>query len=53
MSNWSVYLECDGSPLYANVELDDWAEDDPLDEEEAWDQIREMILQTLEVTKED
>ena len=51
MSNWSVYLECDGQPLYAHVELEDW-DDEPLDEEEAWDQIREMILQTLEVTKE-
>ena len=53
MSNWSVYLECDGQPLYANVELEDWDEDDPLTEEDAWDRIREMILQTLEVTKED
>ena len=52
MSNWSVYLECDGQPLYAHVELEDW-DDEPLDEEEAWNQIREMVLMTLEVTKED
>ena len=53
MSNWSVYLECQGNPLYASVELDDWDEDDPLTEEDAWDMVREMVLQTLEVTKED
>lgn len=50
MSNWSVYLECDGSPLYANVELDDYIED----EDEAWRYIIEsLIMPTLEVTKED
>lgn len=53
MSNWSVYLECDGVPLYANVELEDYADDDPLTEGEAWDMIKEKVLQTLEVTKED
>ena len=53
MARWSVYLECAGQPLYAEVELDDFAEDDPLDEESAWDEVREMVLQTLEVTRED
>lgn len=53
MARWSVYLECNGHPLYAEVELDDFAEDDPLDEESAWDEVREMVLQTLEVTREE
>lgn len=52
MARWSVYLECNGSPLYTEVELDDW-DDEPLDEESAWYEVREMILQTLEVTRED
>lgn len=48
MSSWSVYLECDGNPLYANVELDD-----DISEDGAYDEIIEMISSTLEVTKED
>lgn len=53
MPVWSVYLECDGSPLYAHVELEDWADDDPKSEEDAWEEIRDMIMQTLEVTREE
>lgn len=52
MATWSVYLECDGQPLYASVELDDFSDEDPLDEASAWEEIREMVLQTLEVTRE-
>lgn len=53
MARWSVYLECAGSPLYAEVELEDWDEDDLKDESEAWEEIRDLILETLEVTRED
>lgn len=54
MARWSVYLECNGSPLYAEVELEDWDEDDPKSEDEAWQEILDnYIMPTFEVTRED
>lgn len=48
MARWSVYLECNGHPLYAEVEVDD-----DMDESEVWDYVYDDISMTLEVTKED
>ena len=48
---WSVYLECNGQTLYADVELDDFSDEDPLDQASAWQQVSEIILQTLEVRR--
>jgi hypothetical protein len=48
MSNYSIYCEAYGSPLYGNIEFDE-----DLTEEEVWDRVSDYILMTLEVTKED
>ena len=46
MARWDVYADCDGSPLYAEIEIDDDAEED-----EAWQYSLDALSQTLEVTK--
>lgn len=48
MSNWSIYLEAFGSPLYGHIEVDE-----DLTEDEVWDMVSDHVLMTLEVTKED
>jgi hypothetical protein len=48
MARWDVYADCDGAPLYAQIDMDDDATED-----EAWNYALEALSQTLEVTKEE
>lgn len=48
MTTWNIYVEIEGQPLYASVDLDD---DEYPDEQDAWEYASRYLQETLEVSK--